>query len=177
VFWGIGRDRQGRNELGKALMRLREQLRRECARCLPKLQSPSVPIKPSEPAPDANVGMYSIVCCTDGVLMSPTISNSAIAILTLALARSNTCHWMQTSYMHHCTCMYNHDQLIMYAPHSSLRFYLSLYSKCKVGSPPALIADRSGTPTRHLSRSVHFSLAPVDIHLDASTLRFRQSKI
>ncbi|KAI0277038.1 DUF1768-domain-containing protein, partial [Russula aff. rugulosa BPL654] len=49
VFWGIGRDGQGRNELGKALMRLRGQLRRECqcARCSP---SPSVPIKHPEPA-------------------------------------------------------------------------------------------------------------------------------
>lgn len=27
-FWGCGRDRQGRNELGKALMRLRTKLKR-----------------------------------------------------------------------------------------------------------------------------------------------------
>ncbi|KAI0266409.1 hypothetical protein BC834DRAFT_969444 [Gloeopeniophorella convolvens] len=27
LFWGVGADRQGRNELGKALMRLREKLR------------------------------------------------------------------------------------------------------------------------------------------------------
>ncbi|KDQ52780.1 hypothetical protein JAAARDRAFT_138222 [Jaapia argillacea MUCL 33604] len=27
AFWGIGKDRRGRNELGKALMRLREELR------------------------------------------------------------------------------------------------------------------------------------------------------
>jgi ribA/ribD-fused uncharacterized protein len=26
AFWGVGKDRQGRNELGKALMRLRERL-------------------------------------------------------------------------------------------------------------------------------------------------------
>jgi len=36
TFWGIGRDGQGRNELGKALMRLRERLG-ECARCSPRL--------------------------------------------------------------------------------------------------------------------------------------------
>ncbi|KAF8504551.1 hypothetical protein F5888DRAFT_761929 [Russula emetica] len=72
VFWGIGKDGQGRNELGKALMRLRGRLR-ECARCSPRLQSSSVPIKLPEPAPDANV----------------------------AAARSNTRHWMQTSYIHH----------------------------------------------------------------------------
>ena len=29
AFWGVGADRKGRNELGKALMRLREKLRRE----------------------------------------------------------------------------------------------------------------------------------------------------
>ncbi|KAH9965327.1 hypothetical protein BC827DRAFT_1183897 [Russula dissimulans] len=37
VFWGIGRDGQGRNELGKALMRLRGQLR-----------------EPPDPSPGAN---------------------------------------------------------------------------------------------------------------------------
>lgn len=40
VFWGIGRDRRGRNELGKALMRLRGRLR-DCAHFSPRLQSPS----------------------------------------------------------------------------------------------------------------------------------------
>lgn len=46
VFWGIGRDGQGRNELGKALVRLRGRLR-ECAHCSP---SPSVPIEHPDPA-------------------------------------------------------------------------------------------------------------------------------
>ena len=148
MFWGIGRDGQGRNELGKALMRLRDRLR-ECARCSPRSQPPSVPTKPPEPAPDGNIGMYSTVCCTDGVLMSPIISNTAIAIVILASARSNTCHWRQTSYMYHLYCMYNHDQLIMYALHSSPRICLSLYLKCKVGSPAVLVTHRSGTPTVH----------------------------
>jgi len=52
LFWGIGRDGQGRNELGKALMRLRGRLG-ECTRCSPKFQSPSVPIRPSDRAPHA----------------------------------------------------------------------------------------------------------------------------
>jgi hypothetical protein len=120
MFWGIGRDGQGRNELGKALMRLRGRLR-ECARCS-RLQPPSVPIKrpeqeeeeeeedinprsSEEPAPDAKSakpGMYSTIYCTDGVLMSLTISNPIrVVILTLASARSGTCHSMQTSYMHY----------------------------------------------------------------------------
>ena len=60
------------------------------------------------------------------------------------------------------TCMYNHDQLIMYAPHSPLRIYPSLYSKCKVSSLAALVADSSGTPTHRL--------AFLNLHLDASPL-------
>jgi len=44
VFWGIGRDGQGRNELGKALMRLRGRLR-ECVQCSHRIQS-SVPVTP-----------------------------------------------------------------------------------------------------------------------------------
>lgn len=176
MFWGIGRDGQGSNEFGKALMRLRGRLR-VCARCSPRLHPPSVPISPPEPASDANVGMYSTVCCTGGVLMSPTISSPAIAILTLASARSVTCRWMQTNYSSiRTSCVYNHDQLVMYALHSSLRIYLSLYSECKVGSLAALVADHSGTPAHDLSRSAHLSLAPFHLQLDTSTLpRFIRS--
>jgi len=54
VFWGIGRDGQGRNELGKALMRLRERLR-EYMHCSPRVQLPSVPIGPPIPAAGENI--------------------------------------------------------------------------------------------------------------------------
>ena len=45
MFWGIGKDGQGLNELGKALMRLRERLR-ESLRGSPGFQLPSAPIRP-----------------------------------------------------------------------------------------------------------------------------------
>jgi len=56
VFWGVGRDGQGRNELGKALMRLRERLR-EYMHCSPRVQLPSVPIGPPIPAAGENIGI------------------------------------------------------------------------------------------------------------------------
>ena len=164
MFWGIGKAGQGRNELGKALMRLRGRLR-ECARCSPKLQSPSVPIKPPEPAPDANVGMHPAICCTDGVLMSPTISYPAIAFLTLAstiVDRTPAIGCKQAI----CTaCMYN-TTTNSSCMHSSLRMYLFLYSKCKVGSLAVLVADRSGTPTpsEQFSLLGHLSLNPLNLH-------------
>ncbi|KAI0002454.1 hypothetical protein BJV74DRAFT_600172 [Russula compacta] len=49
-FWGRGSDGRGRNELGKALMRLRGRLR-ECTRRPPGFQSPLMPIKLPGPAP------------------------------------------------------------------------------------------------------------------------------
>lgn len=57
MFWGVGKDRQGRNELGKALMRLRERLR-ESLRGSPGFQLPSAPIRPPVPISGESVGMY-----------------------------------------------------------------------------------------------------------------------
>jgi len=54
VFWGIGKDGQGRNELGKALMRLRERLR-ESLRGSPGSQLPSASTRPPVPVSGQNV--------------------------------------------------------------------------------------------------------------------------
>jgi len=54
MFWGIGKDGQGLNELGKALMRLRERLR-ESLRGPPGFQLPSAPIRHPVPVSGENV--------------------------------------------------------------------------------------------------------------------------
>lgn len=90
----------------------------------------------------------------------PINSNPAIDILTLmalALARSTPLPLDANKAI--CTaCMYNHDQLIVYALYG---IYRSMYWKGGVGSPAALAADYSGRPTRYLSRSGHLSPAPL----------------
>ncbi len=78
---------------------------------------------------------------------------------------------MQTK-PHVTICMYNHDQPIVYALHSSLGIY-SFYSKCMVDRLAALVADRSDTPAvlHALSCLAHVSLSLLTV-INISTRRF-----